>query len=128
MKYNAKNAVLCTTATAVASTSTICGSLVDVALYDTCTIWVEYTKGTETGLYIVIKAYRTLGGTAFQLGEWAASSGVYSFTASSWTLTASANVPIVLNVSGIESIEVYQYKTGGTVSGTVGVSYTLTGK
>ena len=109
------------------TTQTDIGSELGVSGYNYLTLFLEYTKGDETGLLVQAHVLRETGGTEFQYCTWANSSGTWSVTAGEHTLTAAADVYITFDVSGIEIIKFTQggSNNDGTPTGTLAVSYTL---
>lgn len=114
-------------ATISKTTETIMGSEVNCAGYSTLTIWVDYVKGDETGLYIVPYFIYASGGTAYQDQSWTSAAGDRVVVDNRYYLTATGNRMIVLDVRGIEFAKVMQGGTNdGTPTGTVAATFTLT--
>ena len=115
-------------ATVISKTDqTAVGSIVSTGGYEYITFFMTYVKGDETGLIITPSVMRTSTGTAHPYMEWSTAAGVKTRTASSFTLTASANAYITLDVRGISYIMLTQGGSAndGTPTGTLAVSYTL---
>lgn len=107
----------------ISDTATSAGEI-DVRFAKTLTLFLTYTKGTETGLTVTIKALHTTSGTEYQTGGYANASGSLTQETHTYLWTASANaVPIELDVTGYSYIKVYEVKTGGTASGTLVIDY-----
>ena len=102
------------------------GGVIDVARYDTLTIFIDYTKGTETGVYVYGYFHRRLGAGAYQLGEWTAPVGIKTFNDSYFHMTASGRYYITLDVSGQNLMTLYNVAAGGAASGTIAASILLT--
>jgi hypothetical protein len=115
-------------ATVIAKTvQTAVGSIVSTGGYEYITFFMTYVKGDETGLIVTPSVMRTSTGTAHPYMEWSTAAGVKTRTASSFTLTASANAYITLDVRGLSYIMLTQGGSAndGTPTGTLAVSYTL---
>lgn len=115
-------------ATVISKTDqTAVGSIISTGGYEYITFFMTYVKGDETGLIITPSVMRTSTGTAHPYMEWSTAAGVKTRTASSFTLTASANAYITLDVRGISYIMLTQGGSAndGTPTGTLAVSYTL---
>ena len=119
--------ILQTAATIAKTTETNVGGLLDVAIYDRLTLWLDYVKGDETGLNVYIYFLKVGGGTAYELTEWETSSGVYTNTDQKLQFTANASTYVTFDVSGVELVQVKQggSNNDGTPTGTLAVSYTL---
>lgn len=104
---------------------TAIGSEIGCAGYDTLTVWIDYTKGDETGVYVYPKFYRTTGGTAYAAASWSGAAGDRTITADRYYLTASGNRAIVLDVTGFEFFALFELANGGTPTGTIAAAYTL---
>ena len=115
-------------ATVISKTDqTAVGSIISTGGYEYITFFMTYIKGDETGLIITPSVMRTSTGTAHPYMEWSTAAGVKTRTASTFTLTASANAYITLDVRGISYIMLTQGGSAndGTPTGTLAVSYTL---
>jgi len=115
-------------ATVISKTDqTAVGSIISTGGYEYITFFMTYVKGDETGLIVTPSVMRTSTGTAHPYMEWSTAAGVKTRTASSFTLTASANAYITLDVRGISYIMLTQGGSAndGTPTGTLAVSYTL---
>ena len=89
-----------------------------------------YVKGDETGVIIKAYAHRTLNGTNHQYILWSESSGVYTAEDEDVKLTATGSYVRQYDVSGIDYIFFTQggSNNDGTPTGTLAVSYTLSGE
>ena len=115
-------------ATVISKTDqTAVGSIISTGGYEYITFFMTYVKGDETGLIVTPSVMRTSTGTAHPYMEWSTAAGVKTRTASTFTLTASANAYITLDVRGISYIMLTQGGSAndGTPTGTLAVSYTL---
>ena len=93
-------------------------------------MFFDYTKGDETGVIIKAYAHRTLNGTNHQYILWSESSGVYTAEDEDVKLTATGSYVRQYDVSGIDYIFFTQggSNNDGTPTGTLAVSYTLSGE
>lgn len=115
-------------ATVIAKTTqTLIGQIIPCAGYEKVTLYITYLKGDETGLTIVPSFMLTSTGTAHPFAEWSSAAGAKTITASTFTLTASANTYITLDVSGHDYVMFTQGGSAndGTPTGTLAASYAL---
>jgi len=117
------------TAVAVVDTETVVGGEVSVRDFDTIALFVDYTKGTETGLIIKVYGLSEIGGDEHQLGGYLRAGGVMTADPREAQFTSSGKkVPLVYDVTGVDRIKVYQLKIGGTASGSFDLDYYKTNK
>ena len=117
------------TATIIAKdTQTVMGAEIHCSGFDTITLFVEYTKGDETGLLIQAHFKHTKAGTAFQDVSWSAAAGTKSATVNEFKMTASADRVLVFDISGMEFVEFTQSGSDddGTPTGTITANYSMT--
>ena len=109
------------------TTQTLVGAEIDVTRGQKLTVHFAYTKGDETGLKITPYFLDQLGGTKYQVNEWAATSGAWVGSPASITLTASKTASFTWDVSGVQGfrLEVGGSNNDGTPTGTFAASYTL---
>jgi hypothetical protein len=109
------------------TTQTAVGAIIGTENAMFLTLFATYVKGDETGLDIIVKFQRAADSTAMQDSEWTDTAGVLTYVARKYKLTASVNVPIRVDVSGIDYVLVTQGGTtnDGTPTGTLAMSYTL---
>lgn len=117
--------ILKETTSVLESGSALQGSI-DCGAYNYCTIFVEYEKGDETSITLTPYILRIAGGTEFPYMQFTNSSGTRSKELGTFPLTGTQNVYFTLDVSGITLLKLYNTTTGGTPTGTLGISYTLT--
>ena len=94
--------------------------------YDTLALFLDYVKGDETNVAIIAKFLRTTGGTEYPHIDWTAAAGAKTLTANSFVMSATGNHYIVFDIRGLEFIKFYEDATGGTPTGTLAASYTMT--
>lgn len=115
-------ATIHSTETVIADANSV--SEIDVRNYDKMLIWLDYTKGDETGVYFYPKFLALPSGDEHQFMEWSTAADAVR-TAERFYLTASAKAYIVLDVEAVPIVKLYELKNGGTPTGTLQVSYTL---
>lgn len=111
-------------ATSISDTSTVMGEIVDTRNYDFMIVWLKYAKGTETGAYIVPKYLISATGDEYQQMEWSNDDDAV-VNLKKFKVTVTGNNYVVLDVRGVPFIKLYQYKVGGTASGTIKADYSL---
>jgi len=104
------------------------GSEIGIARYDTITLWVDYTNGDETAIYIYPKFYHESGGTGYQWQDWSAAIGDKTVTTNRLQMTATGNYYAVFDVNGIGFVKFFSIVPDGTPTGTMGVYATLSAK
>lgn len=122
--------ILQTATTIAKTTQTAVGSIIGSEGYEYLTLFATYSKGDETGLDIVVSFQRTATGTAHPDCTWTETAGVNTVvTPRKFRLTASANVAIRVDVTGIDYVLVTQggSNNDGTPTGTLAMSYTMSG-
>ena len=102
------------------------GKVIPCGGYDYVTLFVTYVKGDETGLILTPSLMATATGTAHQQTVWSADATA-TRTAKAYTLTASANTYITIDVTGVPYIMFTQggSNNDGTPTGTLAASYTM---
>lgn len=122
-----KQALLQAATVIAKTTQTLIGTEIDCERGTKLTIHFVYTKGDETGLLIKPYFLDALGGTKSQVNDWDTSSGAYTGTPVSFTLTASKTASVTFDVSGIAGfrLEAAGSNNDGTPTGTLAASYTL---
>jgi hypothetical protein len=122
-----KQGLLQAATTIAKTTQTLIGSEIDVERGTKLTIHFTYTKGDETGLLMKPYFLDSIGGTKTQVRDWAGSSGAYTASAVSVTLTATTAASITFDVSGVAGfrLEAAGSNNDGTPTGTLAASYTL---
>lgn len=119
------------TATVISKTlQTAIGGDIGTENAEAIQMFFDYVKGDETGVLIKAYAHRTLNGTNHQYILWSESSGVYTAEDDSLKLTASGSYTREYDVRGIDYIFFTQggSDNDGTPTGTLAVSYTLSGE
>lgn len=111
-------------ATAVSDTETVMGSQIDVRNHDFLIVWLKYAKGTETGAYVIPKYLIANAGDEYQHMKWSTDDDAV-VNQKKFKVTATGNNYIVLDVRGVPIVKLYQYKVGGTASGTLKADYSL---
>ena len=89
-------------------------------------LFLDYTNGDETGLYVVPYAVGP-DGAEYQLSDWDVTTGLYTRTAIKFHFTATAKAVVVIDVDAFQKIKLYQggSDNDGTPTGTLAVSYVL---
>ena len=108
----------------LSETETAMGSVIDVRNYDYLIIWLKYTKGTETGAYVIPKYLIATGGDEYQHMEWGNDDDAL-VSLKKFKLIVTGNNYIVLDVRGVPKVQLYEYKVSGTVTGTIKADYSL---
>lgn len=116
-------------ATTIAKTTqTLIGKEINCDQASYLTLWIEYTKGDETG--VLIKPYfLEVPGESYSVCDWAGSSGAYTPSVVSLTLTATAKRAMTFDVRGISGfrLEAAGSNNDGTPTGTLKVNYSWKG-
>ena len=112
-------------ATTITATETVMGGEIACGHYDSFTLWLVYTKGDETGVYIVPKFLYETGGDEYPLCTWSTDAD-RTVTARRFYLTATGKHYVVLDIRGIELCKVYCDANAGTPTGTLAAYYTIT--
>lgn len=109
------------------TTPTALGATIPCRGYQYITLYFTYVKGDETGLTITPKFMQSATGTAHPFCEWSSAAGAKTLTASTFTLTASTNGYITLDIAGHDFIMFTQNGSNndGTPTGTLAASYLL---
>ena len=126
---NISHGVVQAATTIAKTTQTDMGSEILCAHYDYITLFLQYVNGDETGVIVQAHVMPESGGTAHQDLSWTAAAGTKTATANQYTLTATGNVYIMLDVRGIEFIKFTQGGSAddGTPTGTLAAQYTMLG-
>ena len=100
---------------------------IEVKDFDYITLFVNYTKGDESGIKVKVEGMDVSGGSLFQLGAFTNASGTLTNEPQELQLTATIKaVPWLLDVRGVLFIKISQARTsGGTPTGTATISYIL---
>jgi hypothetical protein len=115
------------TATTVVKTSeTVIGAAEDCSHHDTFTIFLDYTKGDETAIYIIPYAV-DLDGDEYQWQTWTATAGDKLATNSRAKMTATGKFYLTFDVRAINKIKFYHQAEGGTPTGTLAAKWSMTG-
>jgi hypothetical protein len=103
------------------------GVEIPCAGYSWLGLYLNYTKGDETGLYVFPYVLWKSGGDEHPWVVWATVGGVYTATAQKLHFTATAKRHFVFDVRGIEIMKFYQggSNNDGTPTGTLSAAYTL---
>ena len=116
-------------ATVIAKTTqTAVGSVLPCESYGYFSLFLDYVKGDETGVDVIVNAQRTLGGTDYPLRTWTDSGGVNTAAAQKIRLSASGNYAFMFSEMGaIDYLKITQggSNNDGTPTGTLAVSYTM---
>ena len=111
----------------IGSEPSIIGIEIECGYLERLTLFIDYTKGDEDGLFIVPYALIEKDGDSWQFQTWDDSGDLRTMTESKFSLTASGRHMIVFDVSGIEFIKFMQDADGGTPTGTIKAFYVVTG-
>ena len=111
-------------ATTILATETAMGDAIDTRNYDQMVIWLDYTKGDETGVYVVPKYLAKPSGDEHEHMEWSVDDHQVK-SAKDFYLTATGKAYIVLDVKAFPIVKLYNDANGGTPTGKLQVSYTL---
>ncbi len=116
-------------ATIAKTAQTLVGFEIPVGGFDTLTLFIEYTKGDETGLILQPHYLYALAGTAFRDVSWSAAAGTKLATVNEFKITATADRVIVFDLRGVEFFRLTQggSDNDGTPTGTLAVNYIATG-
>lgn len=112
-------------ATTITAAETVIGGEIDVSVYSTMTIFVDYINGDETSYDLIPKILRVSGGDEHAMCSWSSSGGTKTVTADKFRMTATGKHYITLDVRAINFIKIYGDATGGTPDGTAQIGYTL---
>lgn len=110
------------------TTQTAVGNVLATEGYEYLTLFLDYVKGDETGVDIVVSVLRTETGTAYPLRTWTDSGGVNTAVSQKIRLTASGSYPFMFGeLAAFDYIKVTQggSNNDGTPTGTLAVSYTM---
>ena len=109
------------------TTQTAVGDVIGTTGYSYLTLFVSYVKGDETGVSIKVNFKHTASSTSMQEVEWTDTAGVLTVVPRSYKLTATGNVPIRIDVTGVDYVSVTQggSNNDGTPTGTLAINYTL---
>jgi hypothetical protein len=110
------------------TTETLVGSAIDCEGATYCTVYLNYTKGDETGLNVVpYFVAPDSSATEFPVIDWASAAGVYTGNAVKVQFTATAKRAVCFDVRGARFLKIYQAGSNndGTPTGTLAVSYDL---
>ena len=126
---NISHGTLQAATTIAKTTQTDIGDEIACAHYDFITLFFQYVNGDETGVTIQAHAMWESEGTEHQDVSWTAAAGTKTATSNEYTLTATADRYIMLDVRGIEYIKFTQGGSAndGTPTGTLAAQYTMLG-
>ena len=113
-------------AATITATETLIGAEISCGHYSRLTLFLDYDKGDEAGVYIIPYIMQAAGGAAYQWQDWTAAAGDKSAVESRLYMTASDNYYITTDVTGVEYIKFMQDANGGTPTGVLAVAYTMT--
>ena len=119
--------ILQAAATIAKTTQTAVGSVIKTEGYNCLVLYLDYVNGDETGVLVIPSFQRTATGTVYPMSLWSETAGVYSVEDVKYTLVASDNVAVRLNITGIDYVKITQggSNNDGTPTGTLAVAYTL---
>lgn len=109
------------------ATEVIIGKELNIGNEDFVTLFIDYVKGDETGLFIIPYVMQESGGTAYQWQTWDTAAGDRTSSSSRLSMTATGNHYLTVDVRGIEYIKFMHQADGGTPTGTLAATYTVTG-
>lgn len=116
-------------ATVIAKTTqTLVGQVTSCENMEALTLFLDYTKGDETGVDVILSGLRSQSGTAYPLRTWTDTAGVNAGVAQKIRLTATGNYMFTFyEVVAIDYFKVTQggSNNDGTPTGTLAVSYTM---
>lgn len=111
----------------VKAAETQLGPVIECALLETLTIFIDYVNGDETSLSIIPYSMFEADGDAFQFQTWDATGDEREVTQSIFTLTATGKYAITFDISGTEWCKFHMQAIGGTPTGTIQASYMVSG-
>jgi len=104
------------------------GGVINIADYDTLTLYFTYVKGTEGGVHIYPVYHRRLGEPAYPYGEWTSAVGIKLFQRTYLRLTASGKYYVTYDVTGQNLVTIENVAVSGTATGTLAASVLMTGE
>jgi len=104
------------------------GGVINIADYDTLTLYFTYVKGTEGGVDIYPVYHRRLGEPAYPYGEWTSAVGIKLFQRTYLRLTASGKYYVTYDVTGQNLVTIENVAVSGTATGTLAASVLMTGE
>lgn len=111
-------------AATIDAAETIIGAEFDVKNWDYFILWLDYTKGDETGVFVYPKFLHTPAGDEHQWMSFTAAADA-TVVEHRLSLTATGKVYAVFDVRGIHQVRIFNDADGGTPTGTLQTSYTL---
>lgn len=116
-------------ATTIAKTTqTQMGQIIGVEGYSFITIFLDYTKGDETGVIVVPSFLHRNEANApvFPYGIWTPTGGVNAFTTETFKMLATGKFYFMLDVEGMDFVKLTQggSNNDGTPTGTLAAYYT----
>lgn len=112
-------------ATTISGTETDLSDEINVGRYQRLKLYIKYTKGDEDGVIITPYDLTEPSGERFQFQQWDAAAGSKARTVSNFSLTASGNYLIDLDVAAAKFIVFTQDADGGTPTGTIEAWYNI---
>lgn len=113
-------------ATIAKTTQTIMGSELPTENVECFRLFLDYVKGDETGVDVIMNLRRIIGGTSYQNKEWTSTAGVNASVVEKIRLTASGNYSFAWTYPCADYIYFTQggSNNDGTPTGTLAASYT----
>jgi hypothetical protein len=112
-------------ATTISLTETDLSDEINVGRYERLNLYIKYTKGDEDGVFITPYDLIETEGERFQFQQWDAAAGSKARTVSDFSLTASGNYLISLDVFATKFIVFTQDADNGTPTGTIEAWYSI---
>ena len=116
------------TATVISKTTqTNMGSAIPCENAEYITVYLDYTKGDETGVDIILNKLLSVDGAKYQEREWASSSGVLTSNVQKIRLTATGKYTYSFFIEGSNWVQFTQggSNNDGTPTGTLAASYVM---
>jgi len=109
------------------SAQTLIGKEIPCGAFPFLSLFLNYTKGDETGLNVYAYTLHSTGGDEFQHQTWLAAAGTKTSTANLYQVTATGLYYITFDIRGISFVRFKQVKSAGaTATGTLEAGYVLT--
>jgi len=112
-------------AATISATETLIGKEINVQGHSFLGVYIDYTKGDETGLFVVPYALHVSGGDEHQYQTWTAAAGTKTSTVNKFSMTATGKYYFVLDIRGVPFIRLKDDADGGSPTGTAQVTYAL---
>ena len=109
------------------TTQTIMGAEIPTENIECIRLFIDYVKGDETGVDVIMSMRRTSGGTSYVNQEWTSTGGVNAAVTEKIRLTATGNYSFTWFYPCADYIYFTQggSNNDGTPTGTLAASYTM---